>query len=135
MSALFVFGERSCSNLAGVRPRLVLVASRGLLYSSVDFAVIEGRRSLSRQKMLVDTGKSMTMYSKHLNGRAIDVMAVGDLDRDGDRDAQDKAITWDRDLYSRIAEAMYKAAHELGIQIRWGGRFKSFFDGPHFELL
>lgn len=131
----FLFGQRSIDNLLHVRPELVLVVSRGLLYSPVDFVIIEGLRSLKRQKMLVNTGKSMTMHSKHLSGRAIDVMAVGDLDKDGDIDAQDKSITWNRDLYKHIAEVMYRAAKELDIAVRWGGDFKSFFDGPHFELV
>jgi peptidoglycan LD-endopeptidase CwlK len=30
---------------------------------------------------------------------------------------------------------MKQAAKELGVSIRWGGDFKSFFDGPHFELV
>lgn len=131
----FLFGQRSIDNLLHVRPELVLVVSRGLLYSSVDFAVIEGRRSLERQRMLVQAGKSMTMHSKHLSGRAIDVMAVGDLDRDGDIDAQDKSIAWNRAWYKQIANAMAQAGAELGIAVKWGGDFKTFFDGPHFELV
>jgi peptidoglycan L-alanyl-D-glutamate endopeptidase CwlK len=61
-------------------------------------------------------------------------MAVGDLDRDGDVDAQDRSIAWNREFYDKIADAMKKAATELGIPIRWGGDFQGFYDGPHFEL-
>ena len=44
------------------------------------------------------------------------------------------SITWERDLYDDIARAMKKSAAGLGIGIRWGGDFNSFYDGPHFEL-
>ncbi len=136
----FVFGSRSRRRLEGVHSDLVLVASRGLLYSTVDFAITEGVRSLERQRGLKAKGFSQTLTSKHLVqddgfAHAFDVMAVGDLNGDGDVDAQDKSITWDRDLYGEIAKAMKQAAAELGISVRWGGDFKSFYDGPHFELV
>jgi len=122
-----------------VHPDLVLVTSRGLLYSQVDFAITEGLRDIERQRALVASGYSKTMRSNHLRqpdgfSHAVDVMAVGDIDQDGKIDAQDTSLTWDRDVYRKIAEAMHRAAAELGIGIRWGGDFKSFFDGPHFEL-
>ncbi len=62
-------------------------------------------------------------------------MAVGDINGDGRVDHQDKSLTWDRDAYAEIATAWKRAADELGVKIRWGGDFKSFFDGPHFELI
>ena len=37
-------------------------------------------------------------------------------------------------LYSQIATAMKQAAAELNIQIEWGGDWKTFKDGPHFQL-
>lgn len=125
--------------LLGVHSDLVLVVSRAMLYTEVDFTVTEGLRSYARQVKLRATGKSQTLRSKHLkrNGfaHAVDVMAVGDLNDDGVTDHQDKSITWNRVHYWCIAAAMKRAAAELGIHIRWGGHFKSFFDGPHFELL
>lgn len=140
MTDVFVFGERSRRMLVGVHPDLVLVVSRGLKYSTRDFAVTEGVRSIERQRMLKAKGLSMTLNSKHLCqadgfAHAIDVMGVGDLDIDGDVDAQDRAMTWDRVVYKGIARGFAQAAQELGIGIRWGGDFKNFFDGPHFELL
>ena len=101
--------------------------------------ISEGPRSPDRQKLLFDSGSSKTMHSKHLlqpdgHAHAFDVIAKGDLDRDGDVDAQDKSLTWDRKIYTTIAEDMKEAARIEGVVIRWGGDFKSFFDGVHFEL-
>ena len=145
-SVMFVFGRKSLASLEWVRPDLILVVSRGLLYTPYDFMITEGRRFLERQKRLVAAGFSWTLNSKHLVqpdgfAHAIDVMAVGDLDADGDIDAQDLSLTWDREIYGEIAKGMKKAATELGRTIRWGGDFKATrsgeprFDGPHFEIV
>lgn len=141
----FTFGKRSRERLEGVHPDLVRVAELGLELSPYDFAVAEGKRTRARQAELVASGASMTMDSKHLEqadgwAHALDVVAVGDLDADGDVDAQDKARTWDPDVYTAINSAMQQAAAELGVKIRWGGTFKRrdgrpFFDGPHFEIV
>jgi hypothetical protein len=33
-----------------------------------------------------------------------------------------------------MARHMKTAAKKLSIAITWGGDFKNFFDGPHFEI-
>ena len=139
MSAAFVFGAQSRLAMVGVHPDLIRVAYLGLRYSVYDFAVTEGVRGERRQRELVARGWSRTVASKHLlhedgYGHAIDVVAVGDLTGDGVTDAQDTARRWDPAVYTAIAVAMKAAADELGVKIRWGGDFKTFFDGPHFEL-
>jgi hypothetical protein len=89
---------------------------------------------MARQHDLYRLGTTETLQSKHLTGRAIDVMAIGDLNADGVTDAKDRARTWDPEIYCTIANVMFRAAKELQIDIRWGGDFHDFFDGPHFEL-
>ncbi len=133
------FSRRSLGKLRDVHPYLVSVAVLGLQRSPHDFAITEGLRSISRQEILFAKGRSRTRQSKHLLqsgnfAHAFDIMAVGDIDGDGDVDAQDKSITWDPRLYHEIAGALKAAAAEIGVSIRWGGDFKSWFDGPHFEL-
>jgi len=95
---------------------------------------------MPRQQKLVNAGFSRTLNSKHLFqgdgfSHAIDIVAVGDLNKDGCIDAQDKSLTWAEDIYTEIAGGIKKASRELRIKIRWGGDFKSFFDGPHFEVV
>ncbi len=119
----FSLSTRSYHNLEGVHPDLVRVVERAIALSSVDFTVTEGLRSQSRQKQLVAAGASQTMNSRHLTGHAVDLAAlVGGK------------VSWDWPLYYKIADAMKAAAKELGVSIVWGGDWKSFKDGPHFEL-
>jgi peptidoglycan L-alanyl-D-glutamate endopeptidase CwlK len=120
---LFKFSKRSLGNLTGVATPLQLIVSRALLYSEVDFAVIEGVRTIERQKEMVAKGSSTTMNSYHLKGKAVDLMAY-----------KDGKPSWDFALYVKINEAMQRAATELGFKITWGGSWKTLVDGPHFQL-
>ena len=118
----FRFSKRSLKALEGVHPALVAVAHRALELSPVDFVVTEGLRTLERQKELKAAGASSTLNSRHLTGHAIDVAAwIGE-------------IRWDWPLYTQIADAFKQAASELNVAIVWGGDWKTFQDGPHFEL-
>jgi peptidoglycan L-alanyl-D-glutamate endopeptidase CwlK len=89
----------------------------------LSFVVTEGLRTVERQRELVRTGASQTMKSKHLEGRAFDVAAT-----------INGRVHWDWPLYVQISEVMKDAARELGIALEWGGDWKSFTDGPHFQL-
>ncbi len=119
----FKFGKRSQDKLLGVHPDLIAVMDRAIELTEIDFAITEGVRTEERQKALVAAGASTTMKSRHLTGHAVDVAAfVG------------KELRWDWPLYGRIAEAVKAAAKEVGVPVEWGGDWKSFPDGPHFQL-
>ena len=120
----FSLGERSKINLKGVDIRLVRIVEQAIKESAIDFSVTEGLRTPERQQQLVNDGFSQTMKSKHLTGHAVDLVAL-----------IDGKVSWDKQHYPEIARAMKKAADEQQVKIRWGGDFKSFFDGPHFELI
>ncbi len=147
---MFSLSARSFAKLEGVHPDLVRVVKRAIELSPIDFGVTEGLRDIERQRELKAKGFSKTLDSKHLKqsdgyGHAVDLIAVGDLDIDGDIDAQDKSLTWLPAIYGTMNIAMVQAATELGVKIRWGGTFKvisgvdgklvPFFDGPHWELV
>ena len=117
------FSERSNSKLEGVDERLIRVATLALQLSPVDFGITEGVRTLERQKELVKAGASRTLRSKHLEGKAIDVVAY-----------VCGKVAWDWPLYEKIAKAFKQAADELDIKIKWGGDWVNFKDGPHFQL-
>lgn len=115
--------KRSLSNLEGVHPDLVAIVKAAIEISEVDFVVIEGLRSIERQKQLVAKGASKTMRSRHLTGHAVDIAAWVNGE-----------INWDKEHYSKIADAMKAAATKLGKQVEWGGDWRTFYDGPHFQL-
>jgi peptidoglycan L-alanyl-D-glutamate endopeptidase CwlK len=119
----FRFSKRSLAALEGVNPKLVAVVHRALELSPVDFVVTEGLRTRERQARLVKAGASRTMNSQHIIGRAVDVAPW-----------IDGQIRWDWPPFHKIARAFKAAAAELGVTIVWGGDWKTFKDGPHFEL-
>jgi len=119
----YSLGLRSIANLRGVHPDLVRVVKRAISMSKVDFTVIEGVRSIARQKELVAKGASKTMKSRHIHGFAVDLApyVAG-------------SIRWDWPLFDHIEEAMKKAAELEHVQVEWGGDWTSFKDGPHWQL-
>lgn len=117
------FSARSYNHLAGVRPELAILAYHALLLSPIPFEITDGLRTEEEQAAFLASGKSRTMRSRHLTGHAVDVVAI-----------QDGKISWDWGLYEIIAEAWKRASIETGIKITWGGDWKGFRDGPHFEL-
>lgn len=138
-SVSFTLSARSRARLDGVHPDLQRVVYEAIQVTRVDFTVIEGRRTIERQRELVAAGASWTMASRHLTGHAVDIapMVAGKL-------------RWDWPLFSPMAEAMRTASLRTAIPIRWGGAWrllaglpevitradlhKTRPDGPHFEL-
>lgn len=147
----FKLSSRSLENLNGVETDLQKVVHRAIEITDIDFGVIEGLRTLERQEELVEEGLSQTLNSEHLEGRAVDLLAYVGANS-----------SWDLGLYFPIADAMFAAARELHVDLRWGGAWhvpsilmtsnnalnlhigylkyklhqgsKPFIDAVHFEL-
>ena len=116
----YKLGTRSLQNLSGVHPDLVAVVKLAITLTEQDFSVGEGLRTVERQKKLVASGKSTTMNSRHITGHAVDLFPY--------------PVSWDWQFFHPIAEAMKQAAKQLDVDLEWGGDWKSFPDGPHFQL-
>ena len=71
----FKLGKRSLERLEGVDERLVSVVKLAITMSENDFTVLEGLRSIKRQRELVKKGNSQTLKSKHKDGMAVDLGA------------------------------------------------------------
>jgi peptidoglycan L-alanyl-D-glutamate endopeptidase CwlK len=153
----FRLSKRSLGNLDGVHPDLVAVVKRAIELTAIDFGCIAGTRTLEEQEEHVLAGRSQTMNSMHLPqedgySHAVDLMAyVG------------SAGVWELNLYDDIADAMKKAAKELGVAVKWGAAWsegdlrtykgtsadamnayidirrsqgrRPFIDAPHFEKI
>lgn len=116
-------GPTSEMLLRGVHPDLVKVVRRAAAISNIDFKVLEGVRSTARQRELVKKGASQTMNSRHLTGHAVDLgVVVGGT------------IRWDWPLYYKLADIVKQAAKDVGVPIEWGGDWRTFKDGPHWQL-
>lgn len=147
----FKLSGRSLKNLDGIDTRLIEVVHYAIGVSRIDFGVTEGLRTIERQRELVAAGASQTMNSKHIQGKAVDLVAyIG------------TRVSWELNLYDDIADAMKLAATEIGVPIRWGAAWhlddirnwdgtmqdamddyinvrrsqgkRPFIDGPHFEI-
>ena len=121
---MWVLSERTLGNLIGVEPALTVDFAVSLSRSKFDAAVIEGVRDIKRQEQLVLEGKSQTMRSRHLYGKAIDIMMY---------DENGKG-TWEKKYYKYFADLMKETAKAHGHEIEWGGDWKTFYDGPHFQV-
>jgi peptidoglycan L-alanyl-D-glutamate endopeptidase CwlK len=111
-----------------VHPRLADVARKAAGFLDFDLLVVEGARTIKRQEQLVSRGASRTMHSKHIPGQdgfahAVDLAPV-----------LDDEVRWDWPLFGHIDAAMQRAARELGVALIWGGSWRTFRDGPHWEL-
>jgi len=118
-----VLGQRSLSRLEGVDPDLVRIVKKAAALSDLDFTVLEGLRSVERQKQLVSQGASKTMNSRHITGHAVDLapMIAGE-------------VRWDWPLYHKLAKIVKAAAADEKVPLQWGGDWRAFKDGPHWEL-
>ena len=149
---MYQLSQRSLDKLEGVDERLVKIVCRAIELTDIDFGVIQGLRTEEEQRALVEKGASQTMKSKHLEGKAVDLMAY----------VAGKGC-WELNVYDNIADAMQQAATEEGVQIRWGAAWniadirewdgtmeeamnhyvdtrrsegkRPFIDAPHFELM
>ncbi len=146
--------QRSLDRLKGVDDRLVKVVKRAIEISTQDFAVNEGLRT--KEQCMVNYGKGRTVAqcsakgvpakyanpsaakvtwlnnpfaSKHCDGKAVDLVPY--------------PVDWqDLKKFDAIAKAMFAAAKELNIKIRWGAdwdgdgkpRERGETDSPHFEV-
>lgn len=153
----FKLGNTSLKELQGVDLDLAAVPNRAIEITEQDFSVHDGMRTQAEQQALFQGGASTTMDSKHLIGKAVDVVPY-----------INGKLRWEWIPIFKVAAAMRQAAKELGVPLRWGAawdinftettddpetvmeqyvarfnakqalrppekRKKLFLDGPHFE--
>ena len=148
----FKLSARSIGKLEGVEKNLVNVVLEAINLTKVEFGVTFGMRTLEEQQKLYDSGRSQTMKSKHLDGRAVDLVAYFGSD-----------ISWELNVYDDICDAMAEAARRNTVAIKWGAAWsegdismysgsaedsmnayidlrrsegrRPFIDAPHFEMM
>jgi len=121
------FGRRSRERLKGVDSRLVNILNE--LVKIMDVTIIEGLRTKERQEELVAQGKSQTKFSKHIEGRAVDLAPY--------------PVDWeDRERFHYMGGMVRGIGKQMGVNVRWGGDWDSdgeikdnkFDDLVHVEI-
>lgn len=115
--------SRSLARLEGVHPDLVRVVKRAAATSDLDFTVLEGLRTEARQRQLFAARATKTMNSRHLTGHAVDLAPM-----------LNGTVSWDWPLYHRLAKIVKAAGATEQVPLQWGGDWRTFKDGPHWEL-
>lgn len=118
------FGQKSRDNLYTAEPELILLFEE--VVKEFDCSVLCGHRNREDQNKAFADNKSKVSWpnSKHnqLPSKAVDVVPY--------------PIDWDdTDRFYRFAAHVYTVAMRMNIRVKWGGSFKSFFDGPHWEKI
>lgn len=85
--------------------------------AGLDFVLTCTLRTLEEQKILVKQKKSKTMNSKHLTGEAFDIMVI-----------KNGKPTW------VFTDYLPYGAIGRDVGLKWGGDWKRFKDGCHFEI-
>ena len=121
------YGKRRKERLKGVDSRLVNVLNE--LIKMMDVTIIEGLRSAERQEELLAKGATKVKYSKHMEGKAVDLAPY--------------PIDWkNRDGFYYMGGMIRGIAKQMGINIRFGGDWdsdgdtkdNSFDDLVHVEI-
>lgn len=138
---MFKFSKRSINNLATADKKLQLLFSE--VIKEIDCTVIYGHRTPDEQFELFKKGRERvdgwwtvtdkskvvtnldgtTKKSKHnyYPSKAVDVVPY--------------PLDWnDIDSFKQLASVVKDKALELGIDVEWGGDWKSFKDYPHWQI-
>ena len=120
------WGKTSSDRLATCDKMLQQLANMMLERSPFDLTVTCGYRTKDEQEEAFKNGKSKAHYgqSKHnvFPSKAIDIVPL--------------PINWDSKdpRWTEMALNAMWCAGKLGIEITWGGSFKSIKDCPHIQL-
>lgn len=151
-------GITSLERLSTCHPDLQRVILRAEIISPLDFTVVEGIRSLTRQRSLYAQGRTapgpkvtsldgVSGISKHQARHNYTGLPVPDQTGGAVSYAVDLApwpTVWERAWsFDVLAGVVLTAAQIEGVAIRWGGDWdgdwdradQRLYDAPHFELV
>ncbi len=139
---------RSMEQLATIATDLRVVLSDALRLSDVPFQIVQGARTIDKQREYFKAGKSKVNPDAYASGAALYAAAkhvVGPgapLSRAADIIIDLPGLEYDTKHLSYVAGVVMACARQRGIAIRWGANFdrdkelfeQSFVDAPHFEV-
>jgi peptidoglycan L-alanyl-D-glutamate endopeptidase CwlK len=127
----FALTERDREILRGVHPDLSRVVERAAELAPFRFQVVEGLRTVARQRQLKAQGLSKTLNSRHLTGHAVDIVPYVDLNADGKIKGDEM---WHHSQLLKLAPSIKRAFRECRVPYDWGGDWRNAWDKPHWQL-
>lgn len=139
-----IFSNASKRRITTLHPDLQEILNTAIKF--VDFSVLDGLRNETDQTIAVINKRSNAKYplSKHNRSKCVD--GSYNYEKSDAFDIAPYPIKWPdiqnqttkeyikrTGAFYRLAGTIIAVAHMQGIAIKWGGDFKNFFDGPHFE--
>jgi len=117
------FSKRSTDNLATCHRDLQKVAHEAIRH--FDFTVIQGHRGKAEQNKAYREKKSKLQWPLSYHNK-LPSMAM---------DCVPHPVDWtDKKAFDEMGRVMKEAAKKVGVRITWGGDFRDWYDGPHFQI-
>jgi peptidoglycan LD-endopeptidase CwlK len=121
------------AKLKNVHPDLKRIIEGVAKNYTFSFCVLEGDRSKAAQVKNLAKGVSTTLRSRHvIANNACGLACAVDLAPllpDG------KSIPWKQwALFSQLNTLMMAVAKDIDVPLEWGGNWKTFKDGAHWQL-
>ena len=138
------FSAKSESFIVTLHPDLQRVLRKAILI--IDFSVLCGLRSEEAQQHAVAKKRSKANYPLSKHNRSLKENGEYDYGVSDAVDVSPYPIQWP-DITKQTAKEYVRRTGRFyllagiilavafceGVKLRWGGQFKNFFDGPHFE--
>lgn len=148
----YVLSEASIEKMKGVHPKLIELMKKAISDSPYDFKIIQGLRTAAYQNELYQQGRTkpgkivtkLDGYNKKSNhqakadgyGHAVDIAVCGYYDGNGNYvKCTTDAEMFDNKKLVEISGHVKAVAKEIGMEIVWGGDWKTLYDTPHYELV
>ena len=148
----YVLSDASIEKMKGVHPKLIELMKKAISNSPYDFKIIQGLRTAEYQNSLYQQGRTRpgkivtkldgyNRKSNHQakadgNGHAVDIAVCGYYDGNGNYvKSTTDAEMFDNKKLVEISRHVKAVAKEMGMEIVWGGDWKTLYDTPHYELV
>lgn len=148
----YVLSEASIEKMKGVHPKLIELMKKAIGDSPYDFKIIQGLRTAEYQNSLYQQGRTkpgkivtkLDGYNRKSNhqaksdgyGHAVDIAVCGQYDQNGGYvKYTTDAEMFDNKKLVEISKHIKAVAKDIGLEIVWGGDWKTLYDTPHYELV
>ena len=148
----YVLSDASIEKMKGVHPKLIELMKKAISNSPYDFKIVQGLRTAEYQNELYQQGRTkpgkivtkLDGYNRKSNhqakadgyGHAVDIAVCGHYDQNGNYvKCTTDAEMFDNKKLVEISRHVKAVAKEMGLDIVWGGDWKTLYDTPHYELV